>query len=323
MTLTERPDVWILDRLQPDWEDRVLAEALRDRGLDTDIVDWAELRPEPESHRLVRGSEVVDPPRVAVVRSRVLTRHTGSDVALLYDWLGYLEESEVRVVNRPWSIQRCQNKVWQAAALRSARVPVPPTRLASSLADVEAYLEEWQDVVLKPIYGHASVDLTRVRIGGELAEDGSLLGVREEIAVWHLLDRYGAVCAQRFVENRNRDVRIVVVGPGVVSCHYRLSTAPDGKVKDLLHPYDRQPAPLDDELERIAHAATEALELELATIDLVEGCDGPVVIEVNPTVSLWQPLVGALDLTETGITCAHADLVCTLLDAARPAVMEA
>jgi len=321
MSVGERPDVWILDRLQPDWEDRVLAEALRDRGLEAEVVDWAELRPAPESHRLVRGSDVVDPPRAAVVRSRVLTRHTGCDVALLYDWLGYLEECDVRVVNRPWSIQRCQNKVWQAAALRRAGVPVPPTRLASSLADVEAYLEDWQDVVLKPIYGHASVDMTRIRLGGELAEEGSLLGVREEIAVWHLLERYGVVCAQRFVENRDRDVRIVVIGADVVSCHYRLSTAPGGKVKDLLHPYDRQPALLDDELETIARAATDALDLELATIDLVEGCDGPVVIEVNPTVSLWQPLVGALDLTESGITSAHADLVCTLLDAGHPAVL--
>jgi tetrahydromethanopterin:alpha-L-glutamate ligase len=313
MSLGARPDVWILDRLQPDWEDRVLAEALGDRGFEVEIVDWAELRPEPESHRLLHASAAVDPPRVAVVRSRVLTRHTGSDVALLYDWLDYLEECGVRVVNRVSSIRRCQNKVWQAAALRRAGVPVPPTRLASSSADVEACLEEWQDIVLKPIYGHASVDLTRVRVGGELPEERSLLGVREEIAVWHLLERYGVVCAQKFIENRARDVRLVVIGCEVVSCHYRLGTGPDGKVKDLLHPYAREPAVLERELEAITCTAMEALELELATIDLVEGRDGPVLIEVNPTVSIWQPLVDALDLTESGITEAHAELVGSLL----------
>lgn len=307
-------DVWVLDRLRPEWESIALCAALHERDVEAEIVDWSTLAPGGTMAEFYRDGDPVRPPRLALVRSRVLTRHTEGDAAMLYDWLSCLEGAGVRLVNDVASLRRCQNKVWQAAVLASAGVPVPQTRAVACLADVDRCLGDWGETVLKPVYGHASIDLVRIRPGGELAEAGSLLGVREEIVVWHLLRRYHWICAQRFVPNPGRDLRVIVIDSWVASCHYRSSTAPDGDVKSLLHPYRREPAQVTEEIERISMNVVDVLGLDIATIDLVESYDGPVVIEVNPTVSVWESLQGTpMDLTPSGITDSHACLLHDLL----------
>ena len=309
--------VWLLDRIQSDWEVDTLRTALSAEGIQAERVDWAEIQPYgvppgfsgPEGRR--------EAPDLAVVTARVLTRHTEGDVALLYDWLTMLEQRGTRLVNPVGALRVCQNKVWQAATLAEAEIPVPPTRAVRSAEDVEGCLADWDDVIVKPITGHASVDVIRLVSGARGGQQGSLLGLREDIVLWHWLRRHQVLCAQKFVENPGRDLRAVVIGDQVASCHYHISTAPDGSVRSLLHPLRWAPALLTGDLERLLVKCVSALGLDLATIDLVEGPDGPVVIEVNPTVSRWEPVEGTeLDLTPRGITTAQVELITGLL---RPA----
>jgi RimK family alpha-L-glutamate ligase len=302
-----------LDRLGPDWEVRTLRDGLRRHGVSAEIVDFADLRPTAAGLARVTGDR--EPPALAVVTARVLTRHTEGDLALLYDWLSMLEDQGVRLVNTSGSLRRCQNKIRQAATLRAAGLPVPETVAVRETGDAEECLERWQDVIVKPVFGHASVDVIRIlpkEVGGR---DGVLLGLREDIVLWHLLQRHHVLCAQRYIENPGRDLRAVVIGDRVASCHYHISTAPDGSVRSLFHPLKWAPAPLTAEIERILLAASSTLGLDLSTIDMVEGPDGPVVIEVNPTVSRWEPIErGELDLTPHGITAAQVELLAGLID---------
>ncbi|MFC8518628.1 RimK family alpha-L-glutamate ligase [Streptomyces sp. NPDC057257] len=306
--------VWLLDRIQSDWEVDTLCAALNDRGIPAERVDWAEIQPYAVPPGFAGPQGLREAPRLAVVTARVLTRHTEGDLALLYDWLAMLEDQGARLVNPVGSLRVCQNKVRQAARLAAADLPVPPTRAVRSAEEVERCLADWGDVIVKPITGHASVDVIRLVPGGGGGQRGSLLGLREDIVLWHWLRRHHVLCAQRFVENPGRDLRAAVIGGRVASCHYHVSTAPDGSVRSLLHPLQWAPAELTDELERILVKCLEVLGLDLATIDLVEGPDGPVVIEVNPTVSRWEPVEGTdLDLTPHGITAAQVDLLTGLL----------
>ncbi|MDL4816553.1 ATP-grasp domain-containing protein [Actinomadura opuntiae] len=301
-------DVWILDRLGPDWEVRALQEALRQQEIPTRIVEFSELRPTIEG--LAIPSSNWGTPSLAVVTARVLTRHTEGDLAFLYDWLTMLEDQGVRLVNPAGALRRCQNKIHQAATLRAAGVPVPDTVAVRQTRDAEECLDRWRDVIIKPVFGHASVDVLRILPSGTGGRDGVLLGLREDIVLWHLLRRHHVLCAQPFIENPGRDLRAIVIGDRVASCHYHISTTPDGSVRSLFHPLKWAPAPLTAEIEQILLASTSALNLDLATIDMVEGPNGPVVIEVNPTVSRWEPIERTdLDLTPHGITAAQVELL--------------
>ncbi|TPQ16763.1 hypothetical protein FGD71_039840 [Streptomyces sporangiiformans] len=306
--------VWLLDRIQSDWEVDTLCTALTDQGIGSERVDWGEILPHGSPPGFSGPQGIRDAPELAVVTARVLTRHVEGDMALLYDWLSMLERCGTRLVNAVDALRVCQNKIWQAAALAEAGVPVPPTRAVRSADDVEQCLADWRDVIVKPITGHASVDVIRLLAAGKGGQPGSLLGLREDIVLWHWLRRHAVLCAQKFVENPGRDLRAVVIGDQVASCHYHISTAPDGSVRSLLHPLRWAPAPLTGDLEDLLVRSVRALGLDMATIDVVEGPDGPVVIEVNPTVSRWEPVEGTeLDLTPRGITAAQVELIARLL----------
>lgn len=201
--------------------------------------------------------------------------------------------------------------------LADAGVPVPETRTVRSVADIENVFATWHDVIIKPIYGHASVDVTRLR--NSTPGGATSLPVRESILVWHLLDHHRILCAQRFVENPGRDLRVLVIGGAIVGCYYHIATSPDGTVRDTLHPFRWATVELTDAVALIVRKAVDALGLDLASIDIVEGADGPVVIEVNPSISRWQSIErGEHDLTPSGITSAHGDYLIELIARANP-----
>ncbi|HUZ26643.1 MAG TPA: hypothetical protein VMV07_23065 [Streptosporangiaceae bacterium] len=309
-----KSSVWLLDRVQSDWEVDTLSKALNDRGIAARRVDWATLRPMCDPVGLYAPDHGFDKPLVALVTARVLTRHAEGELALLYDWLDTLERSGVRLINRALPLRRTQNKIVQASLLGAAGIPVPRTRAVKNLEDVAQCLRDWGDVIVKPITGHASIDVIRLLPSPSASAGDSPLGLREDIILWNWFQRHSLLCAQRFIENPGRDLRAVIIGTEVASCHYHISTAPDGSVRSLLHPLRWEKAELTSELESLLLRSVAALELELATVDVLEGPDGYVIIEVNPTVSRWEPIERtSFDLTARGITAAQTDLIAGLV----------
>jgi len=303
-----RPDLWLLDRFSQSWENTAIRNEISRRGYQAEIVDWAELTPLGGDTGMLRGGSPAEPPRLAIVKSRVFTRCPSGDLALIYDGLEAIADAGTRVLNSPQAIRRSRNKLRQAEVLARAGLPVPPTRGVRTEAEIDKCMADWGEIVLKPVWGHASVDVTRMRPHGRLAEPGTLLGIREEIVAWHLLERYHLLCAQAFIENPGRDLRVTVIGSVIASCIYHVSTAPDGSVRHFLYPLRVEQAPLTPEIVGIAHTAVEALELDFAIIDMVESPAGPVIIEVNQGLSVWRDLENTgYDLTPGGYTSLVTD----------------
>lgn len=80
--MIDTPSVWILDALEPHWEASALRDDLLGKGLACQIVQWNEL--EPGRFQLA-DTDSRTLPTLALVRSRVVTRHREGDLALLYD----------------------------------------------------------------------------------------------------------------------------------------------------------------------------------------------------------------------------------------------
>jgi glutathione synthase/RimK-type ligase-like ATP-grasp enzyme len=303
--------IWLLDRVESSWEMAALSAELTGRGHHTELVDWSSLAASATPPGFALGGRLAVLPQVALVRPRVLARHTEGDLALLYDWLGHLEDCGVRLVNTAQALRRTKNKVVQAAVLTRAGVPVPDTRVARGVRDVEDCLREWDHIVVKPIGGHSGLDVVPIR-----ARAG-LLGGLEERTVWHLIQRYGALCAQRYLEHPDRELRVVWLDGRIVSCYHHPPSMAPGSDRTGWHAAtkdQRSAVEPTAELCRLVGTATDALALDLATIDLVETATGLAILEINPTLASWHYLEGReLDRTERGITSQHADLLVGLL----------
>lgn len=299
-------DVFVLDRMRPGKEELQLVHQLTDLGFAAEVIDCRRLTFEANPTRILLDGEPFALPKVAVVRSRVLTRHTDGDISLLYDWLELLESFGVTLINSAQSIRISRNKVYCLSLLARAGIPVPPTRSVSTIEEIDQCVSDWKDVILKPVFGHSSVDLIRIQ-----AMPSDEDAIDEEILSWHLLRRHRIVCAQRFIPNPGRDLRVIVLQGQVVSSTYRVARSPTNRVHDHLYPYALEPAPCTPNIQQWAVQSCETLGLDCASIDMVEGPDGVVVIEVNPTVSIWRRLdeEGLHVLASGGVASAFAKMV--------------
>lgn len=305
-----RGEVWLLDRGATSWENTAIHKELSGRGFRVSVIDREQLALSGVAQDVIYDGTPVPAPRVAVVNSRFITRrrpHT-DDLTLTYDLLHSLTDAGTRVTNETSALIGCRNKLRQASTLARAGIPVPETRAVSSQKDIEACMADWGDVIIKPVWGHASWDVMRMSPGGRLAPEGSLLGIREEITTWHLLSENGTMLCQPYVPNPNRDLRVTVIGRTIASCVFHVSTSPDGAVRHFQHPLRVEAAEPSREVATLCLDAVGALGLDAALIDLVEGPDGPVIIEVNEGLPVWRDIEDSpLDLTPNGHTALVAD----------------
>lgn len=107
------------------------------------------------------------------------------------------------------------------------------------------------------------------------------------------------VLVQKFVsESKGRDIRALVVGDRVVAAMRR--TAVGQEFRSNVHRGGRtERVVLDEAYERTAVRAAHILNLKVAGVDMLEGKDGPVIMEVNSSPGL-EGIEGATGVDVAG-----------------------
>lgn len=95
-----------------------------------------------------------------------------------------------------------------------------------------------------------------------------------------------SVLLQKFVaESRGRDIRAFVVGNRVVAAMRRTASGDDFR-SNIHRGGSAEVVELDEEYQRTAVHAAQIMGLRVAGVDLLEGKDGPVLMEVNSSPGL-------------------------------------
>jgi glutathione synthase/RimK-type ligase-like ATP-grasp enzyme len=173
-------------------------------------------------------------------------------------------------------------------------------------------LGRWDSVIVKPPYGNGAMDVLQLSAREVPDRSRPALGRRSEILTWNLLSRYGSLCAQPMLARR--EVRLLAVG-GEICAAFQYTTLPPAEdaPRGVARQVDIRPVEPTAELREISHTATAALNLPLASLDLIDTAHGPVVLEVNPSLSGWLHQEGSsLDWTRRGVGYAIADALMAL-----------
>jgi ribosomal protein S6--L-glutamate ligase len=247
---------------------------------------------------LARGRDVRD--FDAVLTPRVVGEHGDPDFHCAT--LESVAELGVPVLNHVPALILARDKVRSSWLLGRAGVPTPAAVAVQSLPEARRALDQLGSAVAKPPYGSLGIGVTLLRASDRDAKQ-VLAG---------LLQEHGLVYLQGVARGRRpgRDLRLFVVGPRAPAAIER--TARPGKlVTNVRQGGQVRSHKITEEVERVAVAATRALALEYAGVDLIETDDGPVVIEVNGT-----PRFDGI-LEATGLDMAHeiAARACELADA--------
>ena len=218
------------------------------------------------------------------------------EVFELYEQLGGL------VINSPASLSLAESKPQTTYCLQRAGLPVPRTFATQVRDNARMSVREFHSAVAKPLYGSHGIGIEKLE-----GADG------EEMAA-DLMKAYGALCIQEYVPNAGRDIRAFVIGDEVSAAMYRI--AREGEWKTNVFQGSRcEPCELSAELRELCVKATSVIGLDYTGVDIMEGPDGPVILELNGTPS-WY---GLSHVTDRNIAEDIVSYVIRMLEAGRSA----
>jgi RimK family alpha-L-glutamate ligase len=203
-----------------------------------------------------------------VLLVRPIGRGSLEELVFRMDILYRLERLGFRVINSPESIEHCVDKYDTLAILEENGIPVPKTAVTENVDEaLEAFSDLGSDVVVKPIFGSRGVGATRI-IDPEIAAT----------ALAAVSFHHGVAYIQEFVNHGYSDIRAFVVGKRVVASMRRVAKSWKTNYSQGARP---EPFEVDHTLEETAVKSARSIDCEIAGIDILEGSDGPVVVDIN------------------------------------------
>ncbi len=187
------------------------------------------------------------------------------------------EQMDVFCANSSAGISNSRDKLRSLQILSRHRIGIPKTTFIRDKRDVLPAIERvgGAPVIIKLLEGTQG-------IGVLLAET-----VESAEAIIELLQSQKQnVLVQKFVaESKGRDIRAFVVGDQVVGAMRRVAQGQEFR-SNVHRGGQTEPITLSDEFRETAVRAAQIMGLRVAGVDLLEGKDGPQVVEVNSSPGL-------------------------------------
>jgi len=243
-------------------EEKLLFQAMRDRGIEFEKIDDREVV-------FNLNNELLPVHRYDIILERSIN-HSRALYALqiFNDW-------GIKTINSADVARICGDKFLTTQALVKDKVPTPRTALAfTPESALEAIEELGYPVVLKPCVG--SWGRLVAKINDRQAAE-AILEHKQILGSYH----HSIYYIQEYIDKPGRDIRSFVVGDETIAAIYRTSdhwitnTAQGGKASNC---------PVTPEVDAMSRAAAQAVGGGMLAIDLLESPDGFLVCEVNYTM---------------------------------------
>ncbi len=187
------------------------------------------------------------------------------------------EQMDVYTPNTANGISNSRDKLRATQILARHDIGMPATTFVRNRVDVVPAIERvgGAPVVLKLLEGTQGIGVIlapSVKVAEAIIE--TLQSTRQQVLI------------QRFItESKGRDIRALVVGDRVVAAMRRVAQGDEFR-SNVHRGGSVEAVTLDPEYERVAVRAAQIMGLKVAGVDMLEGNDGPLVMEVNSSPGL-------------------------------------
>ena len=281
----------ILSRAPRSYSTQRLRTAANDRGVDVTVYDTLRFaidlsREDPNVTYRGRDIDFVD-----AILPRIGASITFYGLAVVRQF----QAMNVYTPNTADGIANSRDKLRSMQILSRHEIDIPSTTFVRERSDIRPAIARvgGAPVIIKTLEGTQG-------IGVILAPD---LRVAEAV-IETLQSTNQNVLIQRFVsESRGRDIRAIVVGDRVVAAMRRVARGDEFR-SNVHRGGTTEAIELDSETREVALRAAQTLGLTVCGVDMLEGNDGPLVMEVNSTPGL-QGIEGATGLDVAGAIIDH------------------
>ena len=263
----------ILSRAPRAYSTQRLRQAALDRGHDVKVLNTLRFAIDlsgDEPDLQFRGKQLSD---YDAILPRIGNSITYFGTAVVRQF----EQMDVYTPNTAYGITNSRDKLRATQILSRHNIAMPATTFVRDRSDVLAAIERvgGAPVVIKLLEGTQG-------IGVILAPD---IKVAEAI-IETLQSTKQQVLIQRFVsESKGRDIRALVVGDRVVAAMRRVAKGDEFR-SNVHRGGSVEPVELDEVYQDTAVRAAQIMGLKVAGVDMLEGNDGPLVMEVNSSPGL-------------------------------------
>ena len=266
--------IGIVTRNMEAWSSTQVREALTRRGVPYACFTFPKLIARLSYKPYFKVQDIISKNELSLLEDldaliiRPIGRGSLEELVFRMDMLYKLERLGFFMVNPPTAIEHCVDKYDILAVLEDAGVPVPRTAATESVAEaLKAFKELGGDVVVKPIFGSRGMGATRV-VDADIADT-----IFKAITFHH-----GVIYIQEFVPHGTSDIRAFVVNDRVIAAMRRVA---DGWKTNYSRGARPTPTTLSSEFEDLAVKATKAVGAKVAGVDILEGPEGPKIVDVN------------------------------------------
>jgi RimK family alpha-L-glutamate ligase len=271
--MTRNPDAWSSTQVR---------EALTKRGIQYECFTFPRLvaRLAYKPYFKINGTSILEDLDALIIRP--IGRGSLEELVFRMDMLYKLQRQGFYMVNPPEAIEHCVDKYDILAILEDAGVPIPRTLATESVNEaIKAFNELGGDIVVKPIFGSRGQGATRVN-------DIDVADTIFKAITFH----HGVIYMQEFVQHGYSDIRAFVIDNRVVASMRRVAQGWKTNYSQGAKP---APTKISKEFEDIAIKAAKAVGCKVAGVDILEGPEGPRIVDVNSQPG-WKGLQVVTDV---------------------------
>jgi len=278
------------------WSSTQVREALTKRGIQYECFTFPKIvaRLAYKPYFKINGTSILDNLDALIIRP--IGRGSLEELVFRMDTLYKLERQGFYMVNPPAAIEHCVDKYDILAILEDVGVPVPRTLATESVNEaLKAFSELGGDVVVKPIFGSRGQGATRV-VDVDIADT-----IFKAITFHH-----GVIYMQEFVPHGYSDIRAFVIGDQLVASMRRVA---EGWKTNYSRGAKPAPATISKEFEELAIKSAKAVGCKIAGVDILEGPQGPRIVDVNSQPG-WKGLqvVAKVNIAEEIVSFVLSEL---------------
>lgn len=229
---------------------------------------------DPNKPNLFYKNQKFSPPDVMIVRASVL-----ENVDLEVSSVKQFQLMGVPVVNHYLPIVRAKNKVRTMQILKHEGIPIPRTIVVHNLEYLDEAVNQIGSfpLILKTPNGSLGLGVSIIESRRSLRSMTDLISgsLKEKLII-----------IQEYVkEAKGKDIRVFVVGGKIIAAMER--QAKRGEFRANFHQGGSVAlADLSEEEQKMSLAATKAIGLHVAGVDIIRTTEGPKILEVNSNPGL-------------------------------------
>lgn len=250
------------------WCSTQLREAMRRRNITPVCFSFPQLvaRVKYRPQASVGEANLLEDLRTLHIRP--IGRGSLEEIIFRMDLLHRLERLGMLVINPPSAIERSVDKYHALTLLEEHGLPVPRTAVTEShMEALRSFHELGGNVVIKPLFGSRGIGSTRI------SDPDVATRVFRTVSFYH-----GVLYLQEFIPHGVSDIRAFVIGNRVIASMRRVAETWKTNVSLGAKP---MPLKLNEELANLAVKAAKVIGCKVAGVDILEGPEGPVIVELN------------------------------------------